>query len=148
MSPTVLPPILPPPFEGLPKTYFKKNFKPDYPTELQMKRICAPKPLRRRTLGSTRTQPKAVFVPSYATLQRQEMRSVPSSPAAFSTSGKSVAINNVGTSIPKGEAVKDIFTDDPSPLEENRLPPPVVSSSDEVVVDWYKHMYFSSGKRK
>lgn len=139
MNPTLLSKNTPDPgyFQGLPKNYYEKRYRPDYPTDLMMKQICAPKQGKRRTLGAAFNQPKAVFIPSRTALESQE-KSIPTSPAVAGTKKKSVVISNKEASISAAaQDQKGIFMDEPSPLEQNRLPPPVLSSSDEIIIDWF-----------
>ncbi|CAL8089367.1 unnamed protein product [Orchesella dallaii] len=125
------------PFEGLPGNYYKKNYRPDYPTDLRMKQVCASKPARRRTVvGTTKTQIQALFTPSDSAFLKngQDDRSVAATSKKRGTGGAS----SLRTSLTKGEtiAMSNLQYNETSPLEQNRMPPPIVSSSDEVIVDW------------
>ncbi|ODM94524.1 hypothetical protein Ocin01_12147 [Orchesella cincta] len=124
------------PFEGLPENYYKKKYRPDYPTDLRMKPVCAAKPARRRTVGTTKTQIHAYFTPSDSSFLKPEQddRSAAGTAKKRGTGGAS----SLRTSMTKGDTVgiSNLPFDETSPLEQNRMPPPIVSSSDEVIVDW------------
>lgn len=110
------------PFEGLPATYKKKHYKPDYPTDLRMSQVCTPKQQRRKSAGITRAHPKAVFYPSESLPYIGESKILaPLEPAKLDGAGLPLGLSDL----------------EPSPLAQNRMQIPILSTSDEVVVDWY-----------